>query len=393
MVLADVRWTLNGPPGRPVYEAGHLPGAVYVDLESELTTHGPVGGRHPLPDPDVFQRAMRRIGVSATTPVVVYDGATSLAASRLWWLLTDAGHPDVRVLDGGYAAWQAAGRPVETGPGPTPTVGDFVVESGHRRVLDAGAVAALIRSGTGQRLVDVRAADRYAGENETIDPIAGHIPGAVNRPSMANLTESGRFTAGRGDRAGLCRPGGGAGALLRLGHHRRAHPAGPRDGRPHRLDLPRLVERLDHRPGPPARHRSDPLGTPPSVRRGSLLLRTAEHDLVPAGHGRALAARGLGWGGGGRLVRDVEGEQLLLRLGRRRPVHLGAVASLPALVTGSSGASSSVGVSPNRTVSTNDAASSRRSSRATAGSGRPGSSLPSGTSTSPSERSSLGSTG
>ena len=93
-----------------VYEAGHLPGAVYVDLESELTTHGPVGGRHPLPDPDVFQRAMRRIGVSAATPVVVYDGATSLAASRLWWLLTDAGHPDVRVLDGGYAAWQAAGH-------------------------------------------------------------------------------------------------------------------------------------------------------------------------------------------------------------------------------------------------------------------------------------------
>ena len=193
MVLADVRWTLNGPPGRPVYEAGHLPGAFYVDLESELTTHGPAGGRHPLPDPDVLQRAMRRIGVSVTTPVVVYDGATSLAASRLWWLLTDAGHPDVRVLDGGYAAWQAAGRPVETGPGPTPTVGDFVVESGHRRVLDAGAVAALIRSGTGQRLVDVRAADRYAGENETIDPIAGHIPGAVNRPSMANLTDSGRF--------------------------------------------------------------------------------------------------------------------------------------------------------------------------------------------------------
>jgi len=146
MVLADVRWTLNGPPGRPVYEAGHLPGAFYVDLESEMTTHGPAGGRHPLPDPDVLQRAMRRIGVSATTPVVVYDGATSLAASRLWWLLTDAGHPDVRVLDGGYAAWQAAGRPVETGPGPTPTVGDFVVESGHRRVLDAGAVAALIVS-------------------------------------------------------------------------------------------------------------------------------------------------------------------------------------------------------------------------------------------------------
>ena len=195
IVLVDVRWTLNGPPGRDDYEAGHLPGAVFVDLETELTTHGPAGGRHPLPDPAVFQRAMRRIGVSAETPVVVYDGATSLAASRLWWLLTDAGHPDVRVLDGGYAAWQAAGRPVETGPGPTPAAGDFVVESGHRRVVDADAVAALSRSGSGPALVDVRAADRYAGENETVDPIAGHIPGAVNLPSTANLTESGRFRA------------------------------------------------------------------------------------------------------------------------------------------------------------------------------------------------------
>jgi len=195
IVLADVRWTLNGPPGRPDYEAGHLPGAVYVDLESELTTHGPVGGRHPLPDREVLQRAVRRIGVSAETPVVVYDGATSLAASRLWWLLTDAGHPDVRVLDGGFAAWQSAGKPVETGSGRTPAAGDFVVQPGHRTVLDAVAVVALTRGGTGPRLVDVRAADRYAGQNETVDPIAGHIPGAVNRPSTENLTGSGRFRA------------------------------------------------------------------------------------------------------------------------------------------------------------------------------------------------------
>ena len=154
-MLVDVRWTLNGPPGRPVYEAGHLPGAVYVDLESELTTHGPVGGRHPLPDPEVFQRAVRRIGVSAATPVVVYDGATSLAASRLWWLLTDAGHPDVRVLDGGYAAWQAAGMPVETGPGPTPTAGDFVVAvrspSGRRRGRGGGAEPVRDRPASGGR--------------------------------------------------------------------------------------------------------------------------------------------------------------------------------------------------------------------------------------------------
>lgn len=191
VVLADVRWTLNGPPGRPAYETGHLPGAVYVDLESELTTHGPTGGRHPLPDVPIFQQAMRRIGVSAATPVVVYDAASSLAASRLWWLLTDAGHPSVRVLDGGLAAWQAAGRPVETGPGPTPTPGDVEVRPGHRRALDAQEMVALL--GTDVTLVDVRAADRYAGENETIDPVAGHIPGALNRPSTDNLTATGAF--------------------------------------------------------------------------------------------------------------------------------------------------------------------------------------------------------
>lgn len=191
VVLADVRWTLNGLPGRSEYEDGHLPGAVWVDLETELTTHGPRGGRHPLPQPSVFQAAMRRAAVSARVPVVAYDGATSLAAARLWWLLTDAGHEDVRVLDGGFAAWQAAGQPVEAGPGRAPVPGDFVAQSRRRTVVDAAGVAALdveLRP-----LIDVRAADRYAGENETIDPVAGHIPGALSRPSTDNLTEAGRF--------------------------------------------------------------------------------------------------------------------------------------------------------------------------------------------------------
>lgn len=192
IVLADVRWTLNGPPGEPEFEEGHLPGAVWVDLESELTTHGPSGGRHPLPDPGVFSEAMRRIGVSTGVPVVVYDGATSLAASRLWWLLTDAGHEHVRVLDGGFAAWQESGRPIETGPAGPSERGDFVARPGHRSAVGATEVEVLVGSG-GRPLVDVRAADRYAGENETIDPIAGHIPGAVSRPSTENLTESGRF--------------------------------------------------------------------------------------------------------------------------------------------------------------------------------------------------------
>lgn len=193
IVLADVRWTLNGPPGRPEFEEGHLPGAVWVDLESELTTHGPTGGRHPLPRPEVFQAAMRRIGVSADVAVVVYDGATSLAASRLWWLLTDAGHADVRVLDGGFAAWRDAGRPVETGAHRGPVAGDFLARPGRRAALTADQVEALV--GSSGRLVDVRAADRYAGENETIDPVAGHIPGALNLPSTENLEDSGRFTS------------------------------------------------------------------------------------------------------------------------------------------------------------------------------------------------------
>ena len=201
VVLADVRWALTGPSGRPDYEAGHLPGARWVDLESELTTHGPTGGRHPLPDPDVFRAAMRRLGVSASTPVIAYDGATSLAASRLGWLLTDAGHQDVRVLDGGFAAWEAAGSPIETGPGPGPADGDFVGRPGQRAAVNAAGVLALLDEGSGSprssstdiTLVDVRAADRYAGENETMDPIAGHIPGALSRPSTENLTASGQF--------------------------------------------------------------------------------------------------------------------------------------------------------------------------------------------------------
>ena len=194
IVLADVRWTLNGPPGEPEYEQGHLPGALWVDLESELTTHGPRGGRHPLPDPEVFEAAMRRIGVSADVPVVGYDGATSLAAARLWWLLTDAGHQDVRVLDGGYAAWQEARQPVETGPGIVPERGDFLARPGQRAAVDADGVLALVgNANAAGTLVDVRATDRYAGQNETIDPVAGHIPGAISRPSTENLTETGRF--------------------------------------------------------------------------------------------------------------------------------------------------------------------------------------------------------
>ncbi|MFF3766945.1 sulfurtransferase [Streptomyces sp. NPDC001922] len=188
-VLLDVRYEMGGPPGRPVYEAGHLPGAVYIDLETELA--GPPGknGRHPLPELAVFAGAMRRAGVGADRPVVVYDGGKGWAAARTWWMLRWSGHPDVRVLDGGFAHWSAEGRPLSTDV-PVPAEGTFTPEPGALPLLDADDAAALARSGV---LLDARAAERYRGEVEPIDPVAGHIPGAVSAPTMENVAADGRF--------------------------------------------------------------------------------------------------------------------------------------------------------------------------------------------------------
>ncbi|MFD9374792.1 sulfurtransferase [Streptomyces sp. NPDC059999] len=191
-VLLDVRWQLGGPDQRPAYEAGHLPGAVYVDLDHELA--GPVsatglGGRHPLPDPEAFGAVMRRAGVRAGAPVVVYDGGQGWAAARAWWLLRWTGHTDVRVLDGGLGAWTAAGGAV-TADTPTPTEGDFKPNPGALEVLDADGAAALARSGV---LLDARAGERYRGEVEPIDRVGGHVPGAVSAPTSENVEADGRF--------------------------------------------------------------------------------------------------------------------------------------------------------------------------------------------------------
>lgn len=192
-VLLDVRWQLGGPPGRPQYEAGHLPGARYVDLDRELAGPAGAAGRHPLPDPAVFTEAMRRAGVSLGTPVVVYDGGQGWAAARAWWMLRWAGHRDVRVLDGGLAAWDG---PLETG---TPRVepGDFTPAPGGMRLLTADEAAELARAGL---LLDARAPERYRGEVEPIDRVAGHIPGAVNAPTTENAGPDGRLL-GRGELA------------------------------------------------------------------------------------------------------------------------------------------------------------------------------------------------
>jgi thiosulfate/3-mercaptopyruvate sulfurtransferase len=188
-VLLDVRWRLGGPPGIDSYRQGHLSGAVFADLDRDLA--GPPGpaGRHPLPDPAAFQAAMRAAGVSQDRPVVVYDDGDAMAAARGWWTLRYYGHRDVRVLDGGYRAWADAGLEVTTAE-PAPAPGDFTAEPGHLPVLDAAGAQAAARTGL---LLDARAGERYRGETEPADPVAGHIPGAVSAPTAGNVNPDGTF--------------------------------------------------------------------------------------------------------------------------------------------------------------------------------------------------------
>jgi thiosulfate/3-mercaptopyruvate sulfurtransferase len=187
--LIDVRFALGGPPGRPQYLEGHIPGAAYLDLETELC--GPPGkaGRHPLPDPSTLEAALRRVGVREGHEVVAYDSGDGQAAARLWWTLRWAGHDAVSVLDGGFAAWTAEGRPVEPGEAE-PRPGDITVRPGGMRVLDADSAAALANAG---RLLDARIGPRYRGEMEPIDPVAGHIPGAANLPVAEISRPDGRL--------------------------------------------------------------------------------------------------------------------------------------------------------------------------------------------------------
>lgn len=189
VTLLDVRWRLGGPPGIGLYLAGHIPGAVFTDLDRDLAAPPGTGGRHPMPPAAGFEAAMRRAGVSGDRPVVVYDDADSMAAARAWWLLRYFGHPSVRVLDGGYRAWTAAGLPVETAAS-RPAAGDFTASPGHLELLDAAGAAALARAGL---LLDARAGERYRGETEPLDPVAGHIPGAISAPTAGNVNPDGTF--------------------------------------------------------------------------------------------------------------------------------------------------------------------------------------------------------
>ena len=189
-VLLDVRWVLGAGDGREKYLREHLPGAVYVDMDTELSAPAsPAEGRHPLPDPAAFAAAARSWGLNQGDDVVVYDDAGGTSAARAWWLLRHAGWSSVRLLDGGLGAWRAAGLPVARGPVSVPE-GNARLSWGHMPVAGPADVAGIAAAGT---LIDARAPERYRGDTEPVDPRAGHIPGAVNRPSTANLAAEGTF--------------------------------------------------------------------------------------------------------------------------------------------------------------------------------------------------------
>ena len=304
-LVIDARWQLGGPPGAGRYRAGHLPGAVFVDLDEDLSGPPGAGGRHPLPEAAAFQAAMRRAGLSAGRPVVVYDDGDSVAAARAWWTLRYFGHDQVRVLDGGFAAWTAAGLPADTVVPDVPP-GDFTATAGGMPLIDADGAAALARAGV---LLDVRSPERYRGEAEPVDPVAGHIPGALSAPVTGSSTAGGRFQPpGRAGRAvrrtrRQCRAAA-AGRVLRLGCHRRPRGARARAGRPARRPLRRLLVRLDRRSRPPGRHRT---GTRLSQRRRQVAP-GSQHQPGRRAGGQGRAGRPGACRGPGRRARPGRGE-------------------------------------------------------------------------------------
>lgn len=190
LVLLDVRWQLGDALGREKYAAGHLPGAFFVDLETDLAGHGtPQDGRHPLPSPEDFQDSARRWGIRQGDTVVAYDDSASMAAARLWWLLRHAGFADISLLDGGLAAWRDGGGEITTGE-EHPPVGDVELSWGAMPVISTADAGSWPARGT---LLDARARERYRGDVEPIDPKAGHIPGATSAPTAENVDAQGRF--------------------------------------------------------------------------------------------------------------------------------------------------------------------------------------------------------
>ena len=195
ITVLDVRWRLDEPDGRAAYLHGHLPGAVYVSLDEELSDHTIADrGRHPLPSGRSLEAAARRWGIRQDGLVVVYDDWNRAGSARAWWVLTAAGLANVRILDGGLSAWRSAGGSLETGP-VTPQPGNVTVlhddlYAGSRPTLTAEEAGAGVVT-----LLDARAPERFRGDVEPVDAVAGHIPGAKNLPSGALLADDGTFLA------------------------------------------------------------------------------------------------------------------------------------------------------------------------------------------------------
>ncbi len=192
LTLLDVRWELGTGAARADFVTGHIPGAVFVDLDRELAARAGPAGRHPLPGLGDFAAAMRTAGVGDERAVVVYDARTSVSAARAWWLLRYFGHPAVAVLDGGLAAWVAAGGDLASGAPDAVTPGSFTARPGGMPVLDAAGAAEMAARGV---LLDARTPERFSGASEPVDPVAGHIPGARNTPMAQTIETDGRFRA------------------------------------------------------------------------------------------------------------------------------------------------------------------------------------------------------
>jgi thiosulfate/3-mercaptopyruvate sulfurtransferase len=189
--LVDVRWYLTEPArGRSEYQQAHIPGAAFMDMETDLAApRGQGPGRHPLPSPEVFRAAAERAGIGDESHVVAYDSSGGAAAARLWWLLRYFGHVRVSLLDGGWPAWQAAGYTSES-DAPAIAAGSFTAVPHPAMVVDAEAVDRLRRDPR-TLLLDARATERYEGSVEPIDAQAGHIPGARSAPFAGNLRADG----------------------------------------------------------------------------------------------------------------------------------------------------------------------------------------------------------
>lgn len=189
--VVDARASLADPQaGNGLYAQGHIPGAVHADLNRDLSDLTRVGhGRHPLPDSDAFAARLGQWGIGTDTQVVVYDGSDgSMAAARLWWLLRLIGHANVAVLDGGIAAWQAAGQPLATGSSEVTALPAYPGRFDSGQVASADEIESRLKHAPGW-LVDARAGERFRGEVEPLDPVAGHVPGAVNRPFALNVLD------------------------------------------------------------------------------------------------------------------------------------------------------------------------------------------------------------